>query len=99
MTDQVNIDDDTVFAVPDHVLSRRVSGEVVILDLDSDEYFGLQEVGARVWELVETGAPFSAMVATLLEEYEVEAHRLAEDVRALLAGMLAGGLIVACQTA
>lgn len=99
MTEQVGFVQSTSFAIPDHVLSRRASGEVVILDLDSDEYFGLQEVGARVWELVESGATFADMITTLLDEYEVEAVPLSEDIAALLAGMVEAGLVEACRSA
>ena len=38
--------------VPAHVLIRRLDGESVLLNLDSERYFGLDATGTRMWELV-----------------------------------------------
>lgn len=46
--------DDTI-RVPPHVLARTVGDETVILDLASGSYFGLDPVGARVWQLLADG--------------------------------------------
>ena len=86
----------TTFAIPDHVLSRSAAGELVILDLDTDEYYGLEDVGARVWQLLDAGASFAEMISTLLDEYEVEPEVLRRDVADLLGGLIDAGLVTAC---
>ena len=91
----MTIRDDQVFTVPDDVLFQEVSGETVLLDLDSEQYFGLDEVGTRIWALLNEGQGVAAIVETLLTEYEVEREQLEADVRELLAALLDAGLIEA----
>ena len=86
----------TTFAIPEHVLSRSAAGELVILDLATDEYYGLEDVGARAWQLLADGATFSEIVETLLGEYEVEPEVLRRDVADLLGGLVDAGLVTAC---
>jgi hypothetical protein len=79
--------------ISDEVLFQEVSGETVLLDLDSEQYFGLDAVGTRVWQLIGAGATAEAVVDTLLEEYEVERDELAADVAELLDRLAEAGLI------
>ena len=85
--------DNTVFTVSKDVLFQEVSGETVLLDLASEQYFGLDEVGTRVWQLVNEGKSLGGMIEVLLEEYEVEPEQLEGDVRALLESLLEAGLV------
>ena len=81
------------FTVSKDVLFQEVGGETVLLDLASEQYFGLDGVGTRVWQLLNEGLGQGAMVDVLLDEYEVERERLEADVRELLASLLEAGLI------
>ncbi len=67
------------------VLVRALDGEAVLLDLGSGTYFGLNEVGARVWELLAEGSTVGAIRQALLAEFDVEEQVLEADVGALLA--------------
>ena len=51
---------DRTFQLSPDVLFQEVSGEMVLLDLNSEQYFGLDEIGARIWSLLESGAGESA---------------------------------------
>ena len=75
------------------VLAQELAGETVILDLASENYFGLNEVGTRVWALIGEGLEPAAVVDALLEEYEVERAVLEKDVDDLLERLRAAGLI------
>jgi hypothetical protein len=44
------------------VLFQEVSGETVLLDLESEHYFGLDAVGTRIWGLIGEGVSVDAMV-------------------------------------
>ena len=75
------------------VLIQELAGEAVLLDLDSANYFGLNEVGTRIWQiLAEHGSPEKAVVI-LLDEYEVDEEILREDVSRLVTGFLDSGLM------
>lgn len=65
----------------DQVLFQEIDGEAVLLDLRSERYFGLDEVGTRVWQLLtERHGDLHAVYADLLGEYEVDAASLQGDL-------------------
>ena len=81
------------FSIPEDVLFQDVNDEVVLLDLASEHYFGLDEVGARVWMLLKEQKAAGQIVEELLQEYDVERAELEGDVLDLLAQLLDAGLI------
>ena len=80
-------------SVPDSVMFRELEGEAVILDLDSEGYFGLDQIGTRMWQLVTEAESIEAAFDVLLEEYEVEPDTLRADLSGLLEALLARGLL------
>ena len=75
------------------VISQEVSGETVLLDLESENYFGLDEVGTRIWQLIKETGDLRDIYDTLLEEYEVGEERLQTDLAALLTEIAGLGLV------
>lgn len=75
------------------VISQEVSGETVILDMESECFFGLDAVGTRIWHLIREDATLLTIYNTLLDEYEVEEAQLQADLEALLADACERGLI------
>ena len=75
------------------VISQEVSGETVLLDLDSENYFGLDEVGTRIWQLIGVSGDLQVIHDTLLEEYDVSEQRLQQDMEKLLNEISGLGLI------
>ena len=80
-------------SIPDNVMLRELEGESVILDLDSESYFGLDEVGTRMWQLVTESPSIQVAFEALAEEYEVEPETLREDLSGLIGTLLDRGLI------
>ena len=80
--------------IPAQVMARQVGDETVILDLASGTYFGLDPVGARVWQLMGEGKALSEICDTMLDEYDVTREALERDVIELARGLNAQGLIV-----
>ncbi len=68
----------TVQVLPD-VLSQEVSGETVLLDLNNENYFGLNEVGTRIWQLLQEQKNLEIIYNIMLDEYEVDTKRLRKD--------------------
>jgi hypothetical protein len=89
----MGIDPDQKFTLSKDVLFQDVSGETVLLDLVGEQYFGLNQVGTRVWQLLAGDSNFAAIIDVLLEEYEVSRQQLERDVRELLGSLLDAGLI------
>ena len=75
------------------VLAQELAGETVLLDLASESYFGLDAVGTRVWQLLNSGMDQEGIVTTMLEEYYVERAVLERDVEELLGRLSDSGLI------
>jgi hypothetical protein len=78
--------------IPETVVFRDLDGEVVILDLESSTYFGLDPVGARMWTLLSEHGSLSTVLETLREEYDVEADRLQADLLQLTSRFCERGL-------
>ena len=72
------------------VLMQTVVGESVLLDLRSQKYFGLNEVGTRAWQLLQETGDAGAVRARLAQEYEVADEQLERDLR--LAHRVGNGL-------
>jgi hypothetical protein len=90
----IEFSDATVVAVSPRQISTAMGAEQAILQLDSGKYFGLNPVGARVWQLLAQPRTVSEVLATLLAEYEVPAERCRADLLALLHKLHAAGLLV-----
>jgi hypothetical protein len=80
-------------AFSEQIISQEVSGETVLLDLQSECYFGLDAVGTRIWQLIRDSGDLRTIYSTLLEEYEVEETQLRADLEALITDAHNRGLI------
>jgi hypothetical protein len=80
-----------------HQMTCDLAGEAAILNLQSGIYFGLDPVGARVWELVQQSTTVADIRDALLEEYEVEPEVVEADIKALLISMREHGLVEALE--
>ena len=89
----MGIEKDQVISISSEALFQEVGGEMVLLDLASESYFGLDEVGARVWGLLSDDKNVGQILDTLLQEYEVDRETLEADVEELLGSLLEAGLI------
>jgi hypothetical protein len=84
--------DCTVVANED-TLSSAVGDETVILHFSAGTYFGLDEVGTRVWKLIEQPRTVRDLLDRLLEEYDVEPDRCRVAVSRLLEELTESGLV------
>ena len=71
----------------EHVLFRQLDDEAVLLDLQSGTYFGLNDVGARAWQLILEHGRLSRVLEVLQEEYAAAPDTVERDLLAL-AGQL-----------
>ena len=89
---------DQTIAISPSVLTQKVSGEMVLLDTNSEQYLGLNEVGTRIWQLIQDEPDLNSVFEMLLEEYDVEADLLKNDLNQLIAEMNEAGLITITET-
>jgi hypothetical protein len=98
VADSMSIAENSTLRIPDHVLSRRVGDETVLLSLSDERYYGLDGVGTRLWEIVGERRTFGATVDALLAEYEVERDVLTRDLTAVVLDLRANGLLIVDAT-
>ncbi|TVQ95023.1 MAG: PqqD family protein [Chromatiaceae bacterium] len=83
---------DTATPSPE-VLFQEIAGEAVLLDLASETYFGLDDVGTRIWHLLHDHGSLRAVYDSMLNEYDVEPARLEDDLLAHVAQLADAGLV------
>jgi hypothetical protein len=77
----------------DSVVCAELDAELVLLDVETGVYFGLNEVGASIWKLLAEGATEAEIFTRLLGEYEVEPAELRSDLSRFLALLAEKGLV------
>jgi hypothetical protein len=87
------ISDQTVVVVAKDQVSCDLAGEAAILNIKSGIYYGLDPVGARIWNLMQQPRAVADIQNAITSEYDVEPERCARDLVGLLEKLLAEGLI------
>lgn len=82
----------TIVAAKQQV-SCDLAGQAAILNLHSGLYYGLEGVGARIWDLIQEPRTVRQLRDLLTEEYDVEPERCERDLLSLLSRLEAAGLI------
>ena len=79
--------------VPDDVLISNLQEESVILNLDSERYYGLDDVGTRFLSVLNTSDSIEAAYEKLIQEYDVDEEVLRKDLLTLVENLLAQGIV------
>ena len=79
--------------IAQEVLARQVGEETVMLDLAKGAYFGLDPVGARMWQLLAEGKTLAEVRDAIAEEYDAPRDAIERDLLALVDDLKAQGLI------
>lgn len=76
------------------VMFQEVDGEAVLLDLASENYFGLDNVGTRIWQLLQEHGSLRTVFDIMTKEYEVEPERLEADLINHVDQLAEAGLVI-----
>ena len=79
--------------IPEDVVFRDLDGESVLLNLDNENYYGLDEVGTRIWHVLTTSNSIQEAYQTLLAEYDTTPEILRQDIIRLIDELTTQGLI------
>ena len=79
------------------VFAQEVDGEMVLLDMNSENYFGLDEVGTSIWQAMQERESLQEVLGTLLEAYDVEEEVLEKDLLHFIDRLEESGLITVSQ--
>jgi hypothetical protein len=76
-----------------NAVSCDLDGEAAILNVQSGEYYGLDEIGASVWWMMNQPCTLAAIIQQILTEYEVDADRCEKDLISLISKLAEHGLV------
>jgi hypothetical protein len=74
------------------VSAERVGRELILLDMQTEQYLAVSPIGARIWELLHAGSTIGEVIDTLSSEYSVDRERVAGDVDVFCRRLLELGL-------
>ena len=83
--------------LPEEVLVSGLEEESVLLNLESEHYYGLDEVGTRMFSVLTTSNSIEAAFDTLIEEYDVDQEVLRQDLISLVDQLVSKGLVEISQ--
>lgn len=81
------------FQLAEGVLSQNIDGESILLDMKSESYFGLNDVGSDILHMLQENSNLMQIVNHLVTIYDVEEKQLESDVAELLQQLLDAQLI------
>lgn len=87
----MNLNQKITFA--DTVFAQEVDGEMVLLDMNSENYFGLDSVGMDIWKAIEEKKVLKDVLGTLLAQYDVEEEVLKNDLFVFVEKLQESGLV------
>ena len=87
----MNLDQRITFV--DTVFAQEVDGEMVLLDMKSENYFGLDAVGTTIWQAIQEKETLQEVYDTILEQYDVEPEMLKKDLFDFVSKLTESGLI------
>jgi Coenzyme PQQ synthesis protein D (PqqD) len=93
MSEQTTLTPHAVITQGEQQVSTIVDGVTVMMDVGNGKYYKMDDIGSRVWNLIEKPITVSAVCDQLVQEFEVERSTCEEDVGALLKGLLQHNLI------
>ena len=80
-------------AVNESVVAAELDEEMVLLNVETGIYYGLDPVGTRIWSLLADGAVEDEIVARLGDEYEADPSQIRADVVGFVGALMAKGLV------
>jgi hypothetical protein len=83
-TTKKEIGPDTVLQRKGDLLFNEIDGEVVMLSIENSEYYGMDKVGSRIWELLDQPMSFRDLVTRLMDEYEVSGDQCNNETLAFV---------------
>jgi coenzyme PQQ biosynthesis protein PqqD len=78
----------------EQVIAQKASNDLLLFNIDDGNYYSLNEIGSRIWELCDGNHSVSQLVAALAAEYDATNEDLEKDVAELLETLQSGKLIV-----
>jgi hypothetical protein len=83
--------------IGDSVIYQNLQDEVVILNMTSQEYYGLDSIGASMWKMLLDYRDVGTVADRMTAMYDVERETVLNDLNALVRRLLDSGLLKASE--
>src|SRR5262245_41957961 len=93
MSSEPRLQPDVIIVRNRYPLWAEIDGEVVLLSVDNDTYYDMNDIGSRIWALVEQPISIAALIDQLVGEFAVERAVCEDDVLAFLNELHVNGLV------
>ena len=70
-----------------------MAGEAIVLNMKSGVYFGMEQVAALIWDLIEKRRSVREIRDAIMKEYEVDSNTCEKDLKSFLDDLQSAGLI------
>jgi hypothetical protein len=80
--------------IGESVLYQTLQDEVVLLNMSNQHYYGLNETGSRMWDLLLTLPSVAEVEASLVSEFAIDSNSVHSDLSKLVADLIHAGLLV-----
>lgn len=92
--DMAKLNESSVIVAADQQTSAQVDGESVVLDLEEGVYYGLNPVGARIWDEIQEPTSVGEVANAVTAEYDVSRDQCLEDILSLVQDLIEKDLVV-----
>ena len=89
---------DDHFTLREDLVVEEVDDEIVVLDLDGNQYFGLNEVAWLIWQAIDEQKSLAQIVEEIASEFEIDEDRARDDTMAFIEQLLEAGLASRSQS-
>ena len=77
----------------DSFIASDIDGQAVMMSIENSKYFGMDEVGTSIWNLLDKNPSFEELISDLIAEYEIDKETCENDTRVFLERLLQYKLI------
>ena len=82
------LESSTVLVRREDLIAQEIEGELVMLDMKSGHYFGLDPIASAIWKCMDSPISFKNLCQSLMQEYAVSEEQCIEDVSVFLSDLL-----------
>ena len=93
MRKKTGIDLNTIVAKNMELISSDLDGETVMMSVENGKYYGLNNIGSRIWALIERPCLVTDLRNSLISEFDVESEKCEQDLISFLDDLLQKGVI------
>lgn len=90
----MEIDLHTIVRRNPEMVTSKIDNEIVMMSIEKGEYYGLDETGTYIWEMIETPVTVENLIQNLMNEFEVEMEQCQNDTLEFLKDLYGKGLLI-----